>query len=128
MSSMEPSANTGITPFDYRRNLAPPFKKGQSGNPSGRPKSDLTKLLSQFVQKTPDGGKEPWKHLIIKRIIALAVQGDMEAVKFIWDRLEGKPALSVAISGSVGVFTPETLRDLVQAYHDSKRQSERPDS
>lgn len=96
------------------------FQKGTSGNPAGRKPSDLNKLLAQFVQKTPDGGKEPWKALIIKRVVALAVQGDMEAVKFIWDRLEGKAALSVSISGSVGVFTPDALRDLVRAYHESR--------
>ena len=104
------------------------FQKGVCGNPGGRPKSDLTKLLSQFVQAKPEGGKEAWKALIIKRVVALAVQGDMEAVKFIWDRLEGKPALSVAISGSVGVFTPDVLRDLVKAYHESQQESRPPDA
>lgn len=97
------------------------FQKGKSGNPGGRVPSDLTKLLSQFVQKNSEGGKGTWKARIIERVVALAVKGDMEAVKFIWDRLEGKAALSVAITGSVGVFTPEMLRDLVQAYHDSKQ-------
>ena len=105
------------------------FPKGIGGNPGGRPKSNLNKLLSQFVMKKPEGGKEAWQALIVKRVVALAVQGDMEAVKFIWDRLEGKTALSVAISGSVGVFTPEVLRDLVKAYHESKqREPDQPDA
>ena len=33
-----------------------PWKPGQSGNPSGRPKG--TRDLSSYVLETPDGGKE----------------------------------------------------------------------
>ena len=44
------------TANNSNNNLNPPWKPGQSGNPSGRPKG--TRDLAGYVLETTDGGKE----------------------------------------------------------------------
>lgn len=73
----------------YRR---PPkknqFKKGQSGNPKGRPKgsSNFLTLLEQELQKsitiTEDGKTKTIsrKQAMVKRMVAGALQGDQKAL------------------------------------------------
>ena len=74
-----------------------PWAKGVSGNPSGRPKSNLNRLLSEFVAKkaTVLGRRETYEQLMVQQVVALALKGDKDMLTFVWDRLEGKPAQSV---------------------------------
>lgn len=62
--------------------LRPPWPKGVSGNPGGRPK----KLFSQAMEKalTPDRADR-----ILATLLAQAEQGNLEAAKLLWGRLEG---------------------------------------
>lgn len=64
------------------------FKKGQSGNPGGRPPSKLNKLLSEYL-RSKDGDKTREQKLA-EKIYELALDGDMRAATLIWDRMEGK--------------------------------------
>ena len=64
------------------------FQKGKSGNPSGRPKSNLGKLLSEYLQRV-EGGKR-LEQKIVEKVCELAKKGDKDIIKFIWERLEGK--------------------------------------
>lgn len=67
-----------------------PFKPGQSGNPSGRPKSNLNHLLSEYSFKKDRRTDKTYGELLVKKIFALAlIHDDMDAIKYIWDRLEG---------------------------------------
>lgn len=84
------------------------FKKGVSGNPSGRVKSNLNKLLSEYVQIEDPSTRKKREQLLVEQLVALALTGDLDALEFIWDRLEGKPTQSFD-----GLPSGTTLRELV---------------
>lgn len=71
------------------------FQKGQSGNPRGRAKNQalLTPTLRQLVSK--DGNKEK----IASVLVNLALAGDLDAIKIIFERLDGKVVAPVELSG-----------------------------
>jgi hypothetical protein len=71
---------------------APPhaFKPGQSGNPGGKPKSNLNKLLSQFMAGKDTGDRVSREKRLAEKLGRLALSGDMDAIRYVWDRLEGK--------------------------------------
>ncbi len=76
-----------------------PFKPGQSGNPAGRPKkallSDaLRRQLAEAVQGAPE--KTIAEH-IARALIREAVSGNVQAIREIGDRTEGKPAQAIAL-------------------------------
>ena len=63
------------------------FKKGESGNPNGRRNAytDLIKDMS-FAESN---GKER-REIILNKLFQLAERGDLRAIQFIVERLEGK--------------------------------------
>ena len=68
-----------------------PFKKGVSGNPGGRPKwKHITELLKN--EHNQDKLVE-----VVNVIYKEALEGNMRAVEFIADRLEGKVAHKVSV-------------------------------
>jgi hypothetical protein len=73
-----------------------PFIKGQSGNPGGRPKKDnsLTGLLKKELGKK-DGKENTGKQRLVKKLIELAEGGDTVAIKYVFDRIDGKPVETV---------------------------------
>ncbi len=76
-----------------------PFKPGQSGNPNGRPKkallSDaLRRQLAEAVQGAPE--KTIAEH-IARALIREAVAGNVQAIREVGDRTEGKPAQAIAL-------------------------------
>src|ERR1700689_3007873 len=69
------------------------WKKGQSGNPSGRPKSKTLSdayrdKLSESVPNDPEG--RSWAELMAEAQIRDAVRGNVQAAKEIADRTEGR--------------------------------------
>jgi len=65
------------------------WKPGQSGNPNGRPKKEncLTDILKSKVDAED----------LAERLINAANNGDMTAMKYIYDRIDGRPRESVDI-------------------------------
>jgi len=90
------------------------FKKGQSGNPGGRPKSKILseayrKLLETEIAKGKDKGKT-YAEVIAAKILKEARKGVVKAASEIANRVEGKPLQSVQISAS------DPLEDLLAAF------------
>ena len=63
------------------------WKKGQSGNPNGR-RNAYTDLIKEF-SFTKVGDKER-RDIIVNKLFQLAERGDLNSIKFIVERLEGK--------------------------------------
>ncbi len=74
--------NPAKTPIATRRGGAPPFAKGQSGNPRGRPAGSRNKV-SLAIDALLDGDAEK----LTRRAINMALAGDTVAMRLCLDRL-----------------------------------------
>ena len=103
--------------------MAKGFKPGVSGNPKGRPKKGktITDALKKYLEEKDKGSDITRKQQLIQSIYSLAVdEGDFMALKYIIDRIDGKPVESKEISGPGGSpvelyvskdFIPEVIED-----------------
>lgn len=68
------------------------FKKGQSGNPNGRPKGfSIVSHLKEKLQEIEEGQKESYATRITKKYIDKALHdGDVTILKDLIDRVDGK--------------------------------------
>jgi hypothetical protein len=86
-----------------------PFKKGQSGNPSGRtPVSDIRQHLKNRLSETTQDTTVTFLDSIIDRLILTAQRGNVRATELILHYTYGKPkdfdyenteGITVTISG-----------------------------
>ena len=80
-----------------------PFSKGKSGNPRGRPRKgeSLTDLLREKLETTKTTrDKQPRKEKIAEKLIALAESGDLGALRYIFDRIDGRPKETVELENA----------------------------
>ena len=68
-----------------------PWKPGESGNPNGRPLADET--MTGVLKSLAD------KEEIAKKLLELAQNGNVAALKYIYDRIDGMPRQSVELTG-----------------------------
>ena len=87
------------------------WKKGQSGNPGGRPKIgvSVTKLVAEALEhevtaRGIDGKEKKAKvvEFLAEIIVARALKGDISMIKAIWDRIDGLPAQKLDLGSSEG--------------------------
>ena len=64
-----------------KSNLAPAWKPGQSGNPSGRPRDVITSMLRDMIDVKR----------FVEAVLTLAYDGDVPAIKEVYRRMEGEP-------------------------------------
>ena len=70
------------------------FKKGQSGNPQGRPQGSISIIarIKKELTKIPSGQKITYVEILVKQILKKAIiDGDKEMIKLIWNYVDGMP-------------------------------------
>jgi hypothetical protein len=73
------------------------FQPGSSGNPSGRPKGrTLASWLQELLAETESGDCTQGERLA-RKLIELALDGDVKALKLIADRHDGRVPLHVQL-------------------------------
>jgi len=80
------------------------WEPGRSGNPNGRPKKTrcLTHALTEYGKRivdAPEGQKATLQELLVKTLWNLALGGDLMAIKYIFDRIDGKPVETMILPG-----------------------------
>ena len=74
------------------------WKKGQSGNPNGRPKSGFA--LNEYITDLANVELEDKKTMleaVVSKVYEEALDGNMTAINFLADRILGKPSQSIGI-------------------------------
>ena len=74
------------------------WKKGQSGNPNGRPKSGFA--LNEYITDLANVELEDKKTMleaVVGKVYEEALDGYMSAINFLADRILGKPSQSIGI-------------------------------
>ena len=93
-------ANPKGTPRNLRR-----FPKGTSGNPGGRPRGvSLTRFL--YLELAKPSAEDPSvtnAELVARRVVEMAIDGDLGAIREVLDRTEGK-AVARTEHGEPGAF------------------------
>lgn len=84
------------------------WKPGQSGNPKGRPKKTIPEL-DELLEKWA-GGETPEDaeiNHVAKKLVEKAKGGDIEAIKFLFERVYGKVTNPIDIkSGGNAINAP----------------------
>jgi hypothetical protein len=105
--------NTEQTPIDPRRsNLREPWRKGESGNPNGRPKGArsmkniLRDILEIELKNEPDPiipeyarNMSVGEKLMLTWVSKGLADADLKAIKDIYEATEGKPFQATSVEG-----------------------------
>ena len=88
-----------------RKSNLPPgsgFKKGQSGNPNGRPKTPIE--LKECLANIPDADYQA----IVGKLTELAKKGNTRAIELLLDRWGGKVTQPIELPGVVFKIQPKS--------------------
>jgi hypothetical protein len=115
--------NTGRDPITGK------FLPGNPGKPMGA--RHFTTVFREYVREAgainKDGQKIPFDKLIVKKVINMAVDGNLKAAGMVMDRVDGKVPQTIELSKSerIGVFvmTPKETEDHESIF---KRQYVKP--
>ena len=97
------------------------YKKGQSGNPKGRPKkgTSLTELMQEFLDNKPEGQEKTYRELFIQKCLQLGMKGDIQAIKMIWNYMEGMPKQRVE-----GIHAVLSVADFIKQSYDQPEENQ----
>ena len=97
------------------------WKKGQSGNPNGLKPTPWAEALKIVAQEPVDLDGRKRLRLLAEKVFEMAMDGDMQAIQEIGNRLDGKPVQAVVadVTNNVTVdhswveqLQPDQLRNL----------------
>lgn len=98
-----------------------PFKPGVSGNPKGRPPKEhcLTDLLKEALEQEHNKTGKTKKQMIIDKMYELANEGDVSILKYLFDRIDGKPLQQIETKileeeADMSRYTDEELEQLAE--------------
>ena len=88
------------------------WQPGQSGNPSGRPKTGkrLTDVLRKALDEPLPEGLTKADKLAITLLKLAIDEANLDAIRYVYDRLDGKPVEPQEISGPRGKAVTILLR------------------
>lgn len=92
------------------------WKQGQSGNPNGRPPKGYS--ISEMMKEMLDNKPEV-KASLGKVILDKALEGDMVAIKTLWQYMDGMPQQNV--SGTLKVektYTDDQIKKIAERVRD----------
>jgi hypothetical protein len=91
-----------------------PFKKGQSGNPNGRPKKlpELDKLLADVLGEENANGITA-AEAILKKLRAMAAAGNIRAAELLLDRGYGKAKQTIEHGGKMETTSIHITREVI---------------
>jgi hypothetical protein len=87
------------------------WQPGQSGNPKGRPPKliSITSYLKEHLAEVDEATGKNYAELVALKLIELAIGGDLEAIREILNRVDGKVIEKHEIDGQIPVtliFSP----------------------
>ena len=87
------------------------FQKGQSGNPSGRKvEKPITDAIRMALSEEHEATGKKKLRVLAEKMVNEAIDGIIQAMKEVADRMEGKPAQSMELTGD-----PEAPLQVVSA-------------
>jgi len=118
-----------LTAKKQKRVRGRPFKKGQSGNPKGRPKGSisLTSIIKKKLQELTPDGKRQALEMLADNIIQDALDSSDKMRTLIWAYLDGLPKQGMDITSGgepMGIiFLPRRKRDENKQLEEPKEES-----
>ena len=109
-----------------KKNLKPPFKPGESGNPAGKVPGTLSlkRLLREALEKIYKD-KSTAADLLIKRLLEKSiVRGDGKMIELVFNYIDGKPKEQVDMnmkSSMEVTLSPEQIEKLNKIIKSVKR-------
>jgi hypothetical protein len=83
------------------------FQPGQSGNPRGRPRKhhSVTEALEKYVNTKDKLSGKQRREVLAAELWRIATRGEddkakLQAIKYIYDRIDGRPRESVELTGA----------------------------
>lgn len=90
------------------------WKAGESGNPNGRPKKGVS--LTDILREQANIKDAKFNGEMVERKVALgnrmwmaALKGDVAIMKYMYDRLDGKPTQEIKVQSDAAMDAPIVL-------------------